>query len=714
MIILLMTLGIIVNLMPANAAGVKLHWADEYAQELVKQKIIQEQTDLDSIVMPGDFLAALSKVLGKEIIELPSAEMITRSDMLKIAIDNSTYKDEMMTYEFQIFCNSNDEQTIDKEYWTYFNMGFRPQFDLMTYRPGRKIEAKLEPTWGEAAYLLYKLRFPPNRDPGQEITVNVSSEPDTINPFTTNALSFTQLATFMSSKGDVGIDNQANLYPEQALEVPTVDNGDIILFKDPTTGKDKMKVVWKIRPKMYWPPLDGEEEGSKIHEITADDYLFSLKVSLSPRVQSTTRTGLYKIDYARKIDKYTVEVGYNQLYTYANWGFGNIYKDMFERDFYTNPGDFNVREDFYTRDIGPYKMVVWDRGDHMEFTPNPYALYASPLISKVYIKFISDPNTVRINLQSGDLDVVAGSFDPIDVDYLEKKVPNIKFYLTEGTSWAHIDLDQYNDKDGQADYFADKRVRQAMLYALDREQESKIISNGVWKPAHSWLSRSSRFYNEKILKIYQYNPKKAEKLLDEAGWKLTKIGNEYIRCKDGDVNKPFKVKITGASESVPVVKNLELMTNYWKQIGLQVDPQPMSAKQMLGGDFLRKHQFEMIQFSWVSNAVRPNSNLWRWDQIPTESNNWEGQCVGGWRGSDEHEQICKEIEKILPDSKLHELFDAQAKIWCEELPALPLYNRYDIDAVKRDIKNIKPTGSTVTINWNCAFWYKELKTQPPK
>ena len=704
--VLIATVFVAIN--PASAA-VSEHWAKKFTDAMVKDGVLPDQTNWDNTITGAEFSAGLSKVLGNDV-KPPDVPTFSRGDMVKFAIDSKDdYKEQLKEYDFPPFCLANDEEGIPKDLAPYFNMAYRPKFQLINYRPWRTVDYKAVSTWAEAAQMLYMLKYPPNADPTQQVTAVTAQEPDTLNPFTTNALSYTFIATYIGGAGTVGQDDMNNLYPIECLRVAKVDNGDVVTFKDPVNGKDKMKVIWRIRPGIYWPPLSGEPEDSKLHEMTADDFMFSFRVGISPRVQATSRVGLYKIDYVKKVDKYTIELGYNEQYVYANFapGTGRMYKDYFEQDFYTNPGDFNVRQDFFDKETGAYKLKTWDRGDHIEYEPNPYAIFSKPLIPKVIVKFMSDTNTIRLNLQGGNVDEVSNAFTPLEASDLEKKVPNYKFYYAEGTSWEHIDLDQFSDKDGQAFFFSDKRVRQALLMALDREQLCKIVSNGVFTPSHYWQTKRSPFYNEAVLKMYPYDPKKAEQLLDEAGWKLTKVGNDFIRCFNGDPTKPFKVKIATTSEQEFRVKNVEQMIKMWQRVGILVEPQLKPAKELFGGDFLRKHQFEMIEFAWVSNPLRPNANLWLSTQIPSDSNNWEGQCMGGWNGGPENDKICLEILKIVSDAKLKELMDAQAKIWSEELPALPLFNRYDVEVAARDIQNVRPTGSNITVNWNAEFWYRE-------
>lgn len=693
-------------------AAESTHWATKYVEKMVKDTIMP-QADLvqwDKEMAPAAAVEALGKALGKSLPAPDAAKAFTRADFAKLAVENSNWAADIEQHKFPAWCMSNDELTIPADFVPYFNMAYRPKYNFLTYRKGRLTAWDKTPTYAEVAFACYRFKYPPNTEKGQQVVVVTAQEPDTMNP-TSNALSRTMLVTFMSYGGDVTYGDDATLYPVTLTRVPSVDNGDVKVFKDPVSGRMKETVTYHIRPGLYQHPMY-EGEPDKTHEITADDYVYAFREGLCPRVQNTSKSGTWKIDGMRKIDKYTVEVDWNEVYAYATWGAGYSYKAKYEQDLYTDPADFNVRQDFIDYLTGPYEMVKWDRGDHIEFAPNPYASYAQPLVDKIIVKFMMDTNTIRLNLQSNAVDVVSNAFTPIEASGLAQQLPQYRFVFTEGTSWEHLDLNQHEidpsspNTPGLKWVFGDKRVRQAMLYALDREELCKIVSNGIFTPSHSWMPARSKYYNEEMIKKYPYDPKMAEKLLDEAGWKLTKVGNEMIRCKDGDPKKPFMFEIKTTSEQEFRVKNIEQLQKMWGRIGLKIITKPVPAKELFGQS-LTRHEWSIVEFAWVSNPIRPNANLFMSNQIPTKDNFWQGQNVGGWPSSKEHDQLCTDMTMELPEAKLQDVYNRQSKIWTEELPALPLFNRYDVDVCPFDLENFKPTGSQVTSNWNAAWWYRE-------
>lgn len=708
------TLGISVA---ADEVNLDNHWARKYAYTLgEKENILPKSDNYDATISPKDFTAGLSKIVGTEV-SAPEGETISRWDMLKLAVDNK-YSAELNQFDFQLWALANDEEAkdekdnliISKENAKYFNLAYRPQYQLLNYRKNRTIAAVAPATYGEAAYMLYMVKYPPNRDPNQQITMVTNSEPDTMNPFTSSNMSTTTMWRFLSA-GSHSIDDTATIFPNFCTRTPTVDNGDIILYKENYTGKevDKMKVIYRLRPGIFFPPLEGEEPSAKLHELTAHDLMFATRVDFCPKIQQITRQGTLKVDYMKVLDKYTVEIGYNEHYVYASFGVGHLYKDMYEKELYIDSSNFNSRDDFTKWNMGPYILEKWETGDSMVFTPNPYAAFAQPLVSKIIVRFMANNNTIRMNLQSGNVDIVPAVLSIMEAKEVEKKIPTHKFVYTPAESYSHITPNLFKDEAGKFDLLGDKRVRQAILHAIDREKIAKLVSDGIQTPAHCWMAKKSKYYNDAVVKKYPYDPKKAEELLDAAGFKLVDINGVMTRCKDGDPNKALKLSLRAAS-GVPALQiETENVRNDLARVGIIIDAQLIPPQTLLGGQTLSRHQFELIRFSWVSSAVRPNADMWLNEAIPSESNGWSGQNMSGWVFSEEHNQICKEITKIISEQKLQELLDKEIAIWTEELPIMPMLSRYDVDVYVRDIQMIKPTGSNTPLNWNANFWYREAK-----
>lgn len=165
---------------------------------------------------------------------------------------------------------------------------------------------------------------------------------------------------------------------------------------------------------------------------------------------------------------------------------------------------------------GPYIFKEWVRGSHIVYERNPdYWDAPKPYIDRLVVKFIPDPAARAVAFETGAVDV--GGESPVPLSEIErlKAVPQLGIE-TRGyeysASVARIEFNLSNP------YLKDVRVRRAIAHAIDR----KVILNTVWygygvvspTPISPVLAR----YSDPDAKIYAYDPKRAEQLLDEAGF----------------------------------------------------------------------------------------------------------------------------------------------------------------------------------------------------
>ncbi|WP_249308284.1 ABC transporter substrate-binding protein [Lederbergia citrea] len=202
---------------------------------------------------------------------------------------------------------------------------------------------------------------------------------------------------------------------------------------------------------------------------------------------------------------------------------------------------------------GPYKFEKWDKGNSLTLKAYDHFFGTAPSIETVIFKFIPDSNVRALQLQSGEVDIAL--LDPVQAEKL-KELDNLQIYDIPTADYRAI---LYNLK---KDLWKDVNVRKAFNYAINRSQLVSGLLKGYGKEAYSPL-QVNEFHNENIEK-YEYNPKKAEQLLDVAGWKKEEDGFRY---KNGE-----KLAFTITS---PVSDTVRVnMANYaaeeFKKIGADV------------------------------------------------------------------------------------------------------------------------------------------------
>lgn len=190
---------------------------------------------------------------------------------------------------------------------------------------------------------------------------------------------------------------------------------------------------------------------------------------------------------------------------------------------------------------GPFKFERWDRGEEVVLKANPDYWGQKPKIDEVTFRFIPDASTRLAGLMSGEVDLI-NNVAPEFVPQLPKVAK------VEGLELPYIVL---NAREGSP--IADVRVRQALLYAINREELAEGLFEGNASVASGQLAVPSAFGFNDAVKAYPYDPEKAKALLKEAGAEGITInvigpGGRFLKDRD----------------------TVEAVAAYWTALGLDV------------------------------------------------------------------------------------------------------------------------------------------------
>lgn len=180
---------------------------------------------------------------------------------------------------------------------------------------------------------------------------------------------------------------------------------------------------------------------------------------------------------------------------------------IFPKAYFDKVGD----KEFSVNPIGsgPYKLKQWVANDRVvlsAFNEHP----SKPILQEITIRFIPEASARIAGLKTGDLDVIEAV--PLDQ---AKDLEKGDFYLATNTAGRSFGV-MLNPLMGGP--MADKRVRQAFNYAIDKEAIAKNFFAGLTIPEQGQILQKETFGFNKDLKAYPYDPKKAKELLAAAGY----------------------------------------------------------------------------------------------------------------------------------------------------------------------------------------------------
>ena len=251
---------------------------------------------------------------------------------------------------------------------------------------------------------------------------------------------------------------------------------------------------------------------------------------------------------------------------------------------------------------GPFKLVEFKPGEHIVMERfDRFFLKDMPRLDRVIIKEYKDPASLLLAFERGEVDVHQGIGDPRELERA-KKIPNVQLVRGAAPAIGPLLWLAFNTKSPK---LADKRVRQAINYAIDRKFILESLLGGLHKPSTGPIASGSPFYSAEV-EAYAFNPGKATQLLDAAGLKPGAGG----------------IRLALEIDTIPGSGELKTMQEYLKpalaKVGIDVTVRaspdfPTWARRV------SSHQFEMtmdsvwnwgdpvigVHRTWLSSNIKP-------------------------------------------------------------------------------------------------------------
>ncbi|OCX47165.1 oligopeptide ABC transporter substrate-binding protein [Ligilactobacillus animalis] len=344
--------------------------------------------------------------------------------------------------------------------------------------------------------------------------------------------------------------------------------------------------------------------------------------------------------------------------------------------------------------FGPYAIKKIVQGESIEWVSNKYYGGPKPKLAKIITEIVPLSQAATA-MKSGKYDVLLNTSSAT-----YNKIKDDKKLVTLGSLGTGITYLGFKvghaDKDGKSVMdkslpISNRALRQAMAYAMNVEAVTKKFGHGVTKHANTLISPNYGTYHDKSVKAYNFNLKKANELLDKAGFK---------RGKDGYRTQPNGKKLVltmldqKGSES-----NVAARANYiqlWKKVGLNV--------KLYSGKALEYNNYLDV----LSSNKKHNFDLWTgvWS-LPPEPTSYPSYISAPTSELNYGHFTSKENDKLVAQMNSQKAFNTKYRIqqmhkWQQymqkEAYVVPLYYQYDLETVGKNVKNISADATDVKYN----------------
>lgn len=458
----------------------------------------------------------------------------------------------------------------------------------------------------------------------------------------------------------------------------------------PKVSSDGMTYTFKLRSGLKWS--DGQA-------LTSDDVKFTYALAQDPAykdVASPRRGDLSK--YIKSIDtpdQQTVVFNMTQVFApfLASHGqYGILPKHVLGTldAKAINTADFNTAP---TVCNGAFKFVKWDKGAQVTLARNDNYWAGAPYLDQWIYKVLPDSVAVTNQLKTGEIDI--GPVDPGQADSLKgvDSVTMTEFPVAIFTFYAY----QLDPSKPAGPLFQDKAVRQALVYALDRQSMVNAIffNHGVVadsvEPPISWA-------HVKPKTIYNFDKNKANSLLDSAGWAK---GADGTRAKNG-----LKLKFTMMTNAGNKQREscLTYMQQAWSAIGVDATPSLIQFPQLVSQIVdVRTFDMFLVGFSWSQDP----------DEAPLfhSRNTAPGGFNGAFFKNDQVDQLLDQALTTLDQNKRKQLYAQFQDIMADEVPAPILVFNTGIYGVNKRVQgtNFGSYNQFGNRPWNHGVWVTDGK-----
>lgn len=386
------------------------------------------------------------------------------------------------------------------------------------------------------------------------INVGVTDSLGGINPFAVDQTEINKYAMDLMFLPLMELDKELNFQP---------------MLADSITTEDNIHFTVHIDDKATWS--DGTP-------VTAQDVEYSVLRYASPIVGNTTlllyafegtddatgfvEEGASSMAGLTVVDDKTIQ--FTAKYPMALTTFQNSYGrylhilpkhiiEKFGEDELTSQDWFN-KPDVIS---GPYFLTDYDPNHYISYTANADYWKGAPKIDKLNIRIV-DGSQIYAGLQSGEIDITQHTMTAIPQEDYEsiEALENVKVVYGSPVTNQSAFIQTAN--------ITDARVRQALVYAIDRQQLVDQLLKGHGEVVDGFLSSASPFYDESIQPM-EYNPEKAKALLEEAGWDSTQKIRFYVNSGDNTFVNGVQVIVAqwaavGINAEITTVDLATLMT----------------------------------------------------------------------------------------------------------------------------------------------------------
>ena len=501
--------------------------------------------------------------------------------------------------------------------------------------------------------------------------------------------------------------------PDLAKEIPTLDNGGV---KVPGDGGDAMTVTWNLRDNLKWS--DGQD-------LTCDDFKYAWEWVLDPDNVGVVTSGFDDVTAWDCPSPTEMVLHFKNVFE----GYITMVVAPLPRHYLSQipikeqvaGRGFRPNEIASMPTSGAFKFESVTPGAELRLAKNPnYTSWKTGQpthLDTLVFKWYGDPDAMIAGYRNGEVDIATDLQDS-DIPKVQdlgaevSSIPSLTYeYLRP--NWSDIgDVDATKGVGGCSKNpavldrgngcpMADPAMREALAYAVDKNEINARLLGGQAQVANTFVSPSAWFYVDQTPATF--DPAKAKQILEDAGW--TDTDGDGIREKNG-----LRAKIELCTTTRQVRQDtLALIAGWLKDIGVDTVINPVDATSIFA-DYnestadtpcvLSHGNFDLAEHA-TSSSIDPLGNYFSYHSSQFNPVGVNNASVNDPGVDDAMDRVKNSVDFATIKAAMADL----QKIYVEKAVEVPLYYRKQVDLHAPRLNNFFANPTQAGPTWNVADWF---------
>ena len=439
---------------------------------------------------------------------------------------------------------------------------------------------------------------------------------------------------------------------------------------------DQKTITFHLKPNLKW--ADGKP-------LTSDDVLFTWQLVTDEKTRTPYGADYKLVKKAEAPNPDTFKVTYAQPYAPAldSWsGLHILPKHLLEgQDINNTPFARNPVGSHY------YELDQWKKGESISLKRNVNATQGQARIDRLVSRIIPDRAAQFLELMADNIDSM--SLNSIQYARIFPSRPDLTAKIAQykelGNSYTYLGFNLKRKP------FDDVRVRQAINYAIDKQEIIDGVLLGLGLPVASPYKPGTRWSNPS-LQPYPYDPGKAIALLKAAGFE--DHDHDGILDRDG---QPLSFEIL-TNQNKEREMSAVLVQRRLKEIGIDVKIRVVEWATFISR-FIKTGDFNVVLLGWGLGLEPDQFNIWHSSQQAPGQFNFIGY------NNPTVDKLLEDGRTELDPDKRMKIYHAFAKILLEDSPVVYLFAGYGLPAIHKRVKGIDDPAPPAGIGHNSYEWY---------